>query len=128
MSANTFVGNVIAKRAAYGPGNPAPSALVGRYTVLLPPASPIADTQRDPRGNGIGFLTITPDGTVRWNGVLADGTPVSQAQALAKDNTWPLFLNLYLTKGVMLGDITMDATRPESDLAGHVDWFKPVVV
>ena len=128
VSANTFVSNVIAKRAAYGPANPVPSALVGRYTLLLPPASPIADAQRDPRGNGIGFLSIGTDGFARWSGVLPDGTRVSQAQALAKDNTWPLFLNLYLAKGVMLGNIVMDATKPESDLAGKVDWFKPVTI
>ena len=127
ISSNTFVSSAIAKRAAYGPKAPAPSNIVGRYTVVLPPAFPIADAQRDPRGNGIGLLTITPDGTVSWNGRLADGSGAIQRQALARDNTWPLFLNLYRSKGVMLGNITVDKSQTDSDIDGSVNWFKPVV-
>ena len=51
----------------------------------------------------------------------------AQRQPLSKDNTWPVFSNLYNNRGVMLGLVAIDHSRPSSDLAGKVDWSKPVV-
>ena len=118
---------MIADRAAYSASNPVPANLVGRYTLLLPPANPTADAQRDPRGNGIGTLALGSDGIVYWRGTLADGTRVSQSQPLTKDNSWPLFLNLYKSKGVLLGKITMDGSQSLSVLSGKFNWSKPVI-
>ena len=127
ISSNTFVTTAIASRAAYSKKNPAPESLVGKYTLYLPPASPTADAQRDPRGNGIGMLTVKKSGNVIWEGTLADGTKVAQTEPLTRNNTWPLFLKLYKNRGVMLGNITMDGSQPQSDLSGVFNWFKPVV-
>ena len=118
---------VVADRAAYDKAHPAPPALVKNYTLLLPPAVPIGDAQRDPRGFGIGTMSIDASGIVKWIGTLADGSKkVSQTQALSKNNTWPLFLNLYNKHGVMLGDVVMDTMPAASDLSATVNWFKPV--
>ena len=124
VSSNTFALNVVANRAAYSKTSPAPG--VGNYTLILPQAIPIADAQRDPRGNGIGTLSIKPNGKVHWEGTLPDGTRVIQDERLAKDNTWPLFFRLYQKKGVLLGLVTVDSAQAHSDLSGGFDWFKPV--
>ena len=127
ISTNTFVTTAIANRAAYSASNPVPANLAGRYTLLLPAANPIGDGQSDPRGNGIGTLALGSNGIVSWRGTLADGTVVSQKQPLTKDNTWPVFLNLYKSKGVMLGNISMDRSQATTDLSGKFNWSKPVV-
>ena len=127
VSTNTFVTTVVANRAAYSDKNPVSANLVGRYTLLLPPANPIADAQRDPQGNGIGTLALGSNGIVYWRATLPDGTRVSQNQPLDKDNKWPLFLSLYKSKGVMLGTVAMDRTQTTTDLSGKLDWSKPVV-
>ena len=125
VSSNTFTAGIVANRAAFSKANPPPGA--GKYTLVLPQAIPIADAQRDPRGNGVGTLTIKPNGKVHWEGTLPDGTKVVQDERLARDNTWPLFLRLYQKKGVLLGLATVNAAQPQSDLSGAFDWFKPVV-
>ncbi len=130
ISANSFVTTVIANRAAYSATNPVPSgpnSIVGRYTLLLPPASPIGDALRDPRGNGIGTVAVGSDGTVYLRATLPDGTRMVQRQPLSRDNTWPVFSNLYNNRGVLVGLVAIDHSRPGSDLAGKFDWSKPVV-
>ena len=125
VSFGSFTSNVVADRAAYDKTHPAPATLVKSYTLLLPPAVPIGDAQKDPRGNGIGTMTIDDAGIVKWKGTLADGSKVSQSQALTKNNTWPLFLSLYKKSGVMLGDVVMDLVPLTTDLTGAVNWLKP---
>jgi hypothetical protein len=127
VASNTFSSTVIATRAAYSKSNPPPASIVGNYTVVLPPAVPIGDPQRDPRGNGIGTVKIDSKGTVHWSGTLADGKQFSVTQPLDRDNKWPLFASLYQKKGVILGDIAVDLSRQESDMNGKYHWSKPVV-
>jgi uncharacterized repeat protein (TIGR02543 family) len=126
LNAASFSANVSADRAAYGKSSPASSPIVGNYTILMPPANPIANLQNDPRGFGIGKVKIGVDGVARFTGTLPDGTKASFNQPLSKDNTWPLFLTPYKKKGVLLGNITIDATQPTTDMGGTYDWFKPV--
>jgi hypothetical protein len=121
-----FNAGFLAGRAAYSTANPAPPALVKSYTLLFPPADPIGNPLEDPRGYGVGTMKIDNAGMVSWSGILPDGTRVSQKQALSKDNTWPLFLNLYGHRGVMLGNMTMDLMATDSDVNGAVDWLKPL--
>ena len=128
ISTNAFASTLIANRAAYSASNPVPANLVGRYTLLLPAANPIGDAQRDPRGNGIGTLALGSNGIIHWRGTLADGTRVAQNQPLTKDNTWALFLNLYQSKGVLLGTIAMDRNQATTDLSGKYNWSKPAVL
>jgi hypothetical protein len=69
-------------------------------------------------------MKIDAAGVVHWNGQLPDGTKVSQAVPLSADRTWPLFLSLYVNKGVMLGRVTHAAGGFD---APQLDWFKPAV-
>ena len=122
---------LLADRAAYSKTAPAPAALVKSYVLAFPPASPLATPQQDPRGNGVGTLSISADGIVTWKGTLGDGTRVSQTQPLTKPNgggktTWPLFLNLYKGTGVLLGTVTLDTTQSDSDLNAQLNWSKAV--
>ena len=115
---------VVADRAVYDKQHPAPQALVSKYTLYMPPASPLGDTFRDPHGISVGTVKINAKGVVKWFGRLSDRTVVEQTAALTKDGTWPLFLKLYNGGGVMLGVVT-HAVQTESDLSASLDWFRP---
>jgi hypothetical protein len=95
--------------------------------MILPPADTLGDFFQDPHGYGVAQMKIDAKGLVKWKGVLPDGTLVSQAQALTKDNTWPMFLSLYKKRGVLLGQMTMVTVPMESDMSGKINWFKPVL-
>jgi hypothetical protein len=126
VNSGSFYALLVADRAVYSSANPPPAALVRNYTLLFPPADPIGNPIADPRGFGVGTMRIDSAGFVTWSGTLADGSHASQRQALTKDNTWPLFLNLYKGKGVMLGTMTMNLAGAGSDMAGLVNWLKPL--
>jgi subtilisin family serine protease len=126
LNYGAFSATLVADRAVFSAAAPPPAALVKSYTLLFPPADPIGNAV-DPRGYGVGTLKIDNAGIVSWSGTLADGTKVSQKQALTKDSTWPLFLNLYKGRGVMLGTVAVNFAVSDSDLNGTVDWFKPLI-
>lgn len=128
MSSSSFTAAIVADRSAYGKNAPAPAGVVKNYTILMPPANPIGNTEQDPRGFGIGKVKIGTDGVVHFTGTLPDGTKASFNQPLTKDNTWPLFLNPYKKKGVLLGNITIDPNQPTSDMNGTFDWYKPTSI
>lgn len=69
-------------------------------------------------------MTLETSGRLKWVGTLPDGTPASQTAYLSKDKTWPLFVNLYKGRGVILGTILHDAQVLDSDLSGFVNWGK----
>ena len=129
VESSSFTAALVLDRSHYSTKtNPAPPSIAKSYTILMPPANPIGDTSKDPRGFGIGKVKIGADGVVHYTGTLPDGTKASFNQALSKNNTWPLFLSLYKKKGVLLGNIAIDTTQTTSDMNGTFDWFKPVVV
>jgi uncharacterized repeat protein (TIGR02543 family) len=126
VSTPDFSSAVVAERAAFNRvSNPYTAAvpLPVRYTLVFPPLAGL--TSQQPRGNGWATLTIDSSGRVRWAGALADHTAVTGAAALTKTFTWPLFLSLYRGKGVMLGDVILDAQQSASDLSATLDWSKP---
>jgi hypothetical protein len=123
---STFTAAVVADRAHYKAStNPAPVDIAKSYTVVMPPVLPMVN-QQNPRGFGVGKVKIGADGIARFKGTLPDGTKATFNQPLSKDNQWPLFLNLYKKKGVLLGNVTIDTAQPTSDMNGTFDWYKPV--
>lgn len=96
--------------------NPAPS---GRYTVLIPGG----DENDQPQGAGYGIVTLTTAGTVSFVGKLSDGTPVSRATYLAKDDSWPFFVSAK-TFDSALGQITVEDIPGTSDMDGEITWFR----
>lgn len=96
--------------------------VAGKFTFQMPMSD--TRTQSKPQGTGAGTLTVDAKGNVRWIGTLPDGTPAAQSAYLSKDKTWPLFLNLYAGRGVMLGVMFHDKTQLATDFAGSFDWRK----
>ena len=96
--------------------------VAGKFTFQMPMSDTV--TQSKPQGTGVGTLTVDARGNVRWSGVLPDGTPATQSAYLSVDKTWPLFLNLYGGRGVMLGVMFHDKNQATTDFAGHYDWRK----
>ena len=125
ISNGSFAASVLADRAVfnkktdpYSPAGGSPQI----YTLIFPAIESPSSLQ--PRGLGWGRVSIDSGGVVKWAGVLPDGTKASQSTILAKDLTWPLFLNLYKNNGVMLGLVVLDNNATDSDLNAQLDWFK----
>jgi len=105
------------------------------YTVCFPAkglgSQPAGFTLADyPQGDGYATATVNINGTVSVVGKLADGTAISASAPLSKNNTWPLFQRLYpvagVNKGCIAGQITLDDTQTETDMAGtDLFWFRP---
>lgn len=99
--------------------NPAPQA--GQYTVLLqfdPARSEV------PRANGIGTVAVSKSGAIRFAGVLADGTRLTQGTTLSRSGEWPLYVSLYKNQGAVLGDLKF-RDQPGSDFDGNLRWARP---
>ena len=100
----------------------ATAGIAGKYTLQMPMSDLI--TQAKPQGTGVATMTLDASGRVKWIGTLPDGTPASQTAYLSKDKTWPLFVNLYKGRGVILGTMLHDNLPLASDISGTVDWGK----
>jgi hypothetical protein len=105
-----------ADRAVFSSTRPAP--LAGKYTLLIP-----ADTNST-AGDGYGKVSVSTKGSLTFSGALADGTKVSQKATVSKNGDWPLYLNLYKGKGMLLSRIVFDTNQPDTDLSGLMNWFK----
>jgi hypothetical protein len=134
------VSNLDADRAFYnGTTVKVPSNLAGTstkaYTVVLPAkglgSQPAGFTLADyPQGDGYATASVNINGTVLVAGKLADGTGFSASAPLSKNNMWPLFQPLYpvlsVNQGCIAGQIALDDTQPETDMAGtDLIWFRP---
>ncbi len=126
--ANTITGRVVtalwasglrADRAVFTRTNPSP--FTNRFTLLFPGA---ANDEGLPSGHGFGTAVVDRFGNLKFSGVLADGTPVSQAVPITGAGDWPLYLPLYGGRGSVFGWVNF--TNPAlSELGGLVNWFRP---
>jgi hypothetical protein len=121
---------LVARRAPFDKNNPLPESFVQNFTFYLPPKYPSA-SQADPtailkpHGNGIGTMSISSAGIVKWTGTLGDGTPASQSTAINAGKTWPLYVSLYKGTGYVGGEVTHDPNAAASDLSANLNWIKP---
>lgn len=106
--------------------------LIGTSTLVLDPENHQIEnlgltTQDYPQGDGYAFLTITKAGLVTiTTGKLADGSVVTGSSKLTRENKFPLFAQLYNKLGYLSGDVALDSTKLESDLAStNLDWLRP---
>jgi hypothetical protein len=108
-----------ADRAVFSSTRPTP--LAGKYTLIIP-----ADTNstNGPFGYGYGTASISTKGSLTFSGSLADGTKITQKVPISKNGDWPLYLNLYKGKGMLLSRIVFDTSQPNTDLSGLMNWFK----
>jgi hypothetical protein len=71
-------------------------------------------------------VTVDGLGNLKFSGVLADGTAVSQAVPISTSGDWPLWLSLYGGKGSVFGWVNF--TNPAApELGGNLNWFRPSV-
>jgi hypothetical protein len=76
---------------------------------------------------GLGYANVFVDGSgnVKVNGVLADGTPISQSTTISSNGVWPLFVKPYGNNfGAFMGWMVV-ANIPQSSLHGVSYWFHP---
>jgi hypothetical protein len=97
-----------------------PAPYIGTYTVAVPNQDFGASF---PLGNGYGSATVDGNGTVKFSGVLADGTKITQSSQLSADGTWPLFVPLYSGKGLLMSWVSFQ-NRTDDDLHGAINWVK----
>ena len=126
--ANQITGRVIASdwsaglradRAVFSRLNPSP--FTNRYTVLIPGG---ANVEVAPAGHGFGTAMIDASGKLKFSGVLADGTPVTQSVPVSMSGDWPLYLPLYGGKGSVYGWVAF-TNSAQPDLGGVVNWISP---
>lgn len=99
--------------------NPAPWA--GQYTLAIP-AGP--NSAAGPGGTSVGTFTVSTRGSVSLNARLADGTHAAQSTFISSNGEWPLYLSPVRDQEALVGWLTFNTNRPDSDLEGLVDWFK----
>lgn len=100
----------------------------GKYTVIIPTkAQTNGLTSVDfPQGDGIGLLTLSKTGGVKFAGSLPDGTAFTASSMLASDLTVPFFVQIYSKKGSFSAAVQFDDSDTESDLsATDCIWFRP---
>jgi len=97
-----------------------PTSGAGNYTIVIPGVSGDGSL---PAGDGYGTVRVAPSGQVRFAGVLADGTKVSQSAPISKDGEWPMYAGLYKGSGSVLGWMNF-ARRTNDDINGTLNWIK----
>jgi hypothetical protein len=98
-----------------------PAALLGRYTVVFAPKTPVEQglpAGDFPPGHGVGLLTVQKSGLVRLSATLADGTAVSAANPLVTGDAWPLYAPLPNGRGSISGLVTFRDVPGVSDIDG----------
>lgn len=106
-----------------------PAILPGRYTVVFNTDDLVLTAGEYPQGDGVGVVRVAADSTAFLLGSLADGTPITCANAISKNNTWPLYAPFLSGRGSISGFITFRDVTAISDLdAAELQWFKPAIV
>ena len=139
---NDAIGIIDSDRALYTSKNPpvapflnVPTTILdpltnkGKYTAIFQPTGNGGlDTDLFPQGSGYGTITVSKTGAVKIVGKLADGSPISYANALSKANQWPVYIALYKKKGLITGQVAFqDLAESDADCTGMV-WFKSASV
>ncbi|HRJ10324.1 MAG TPA: choice-of-anchor Q domain-containing protein, partial [Prosthecobacter sp.] len=124
--------DITADRAHYSSKSPADPALAGakgqRYNLILPAKAqtPARALNLYPQGTGIGGMTVKPDGKTSFTLLLADGTKLTAAAALSKNDDCPLFAQLYGKLGLLAAQVTLAPAQPATDATGPDSvWFRP---
>lgn len=92
----------------------------GKYTLA------IQDPALAPAGDCVATVTVDNGGIIHAVGTMSDGTPFSQAVSISKNGAWPLYVPLYLLKGMVFCPVTFNGS-PASTLSGTTTWIKPTM-
>jgi uncharacterized repeat protein (TIGR01451 family) len=123
-------GTVHADRVAYNKTtNPAPSHLIGRYTVIIPARTPAAQglpASAYPQGSGFGTMKVSRSGVVKLSAVLPDATKISATSTLSATNETSLFAATASATGAIAGRVAFADVENVSDAAAEeLQWFSP---
>lgn len=88
----------------------------GQYTLILP--GPGDGDPETPQGDSFGSVKIATSGQVKFAGVLADGTKMTQSATVSGSGDWPLYVPAYRGQGEILGWIH------SGDDASPITWVK----
>jgi hypothetical protein len=92
------------------------------YTVLLPQDTNVADA---PPSYGYALITNMAS-MIHIGGALSDGTSFSSFVEPVNDlDTFPVYASLYGGRGLLLGQLSLNATDNAAVPAGSLIWFKP---
>jgi hypothetical protein len=123
-----FVASIFAERALFTAAkNPAapqlnvPASWLGTYNIVL--ASSPSTLVPAPRGFGWGRVTVQSSGSIRFTGVLADGTAMTGASTLCPDGSWPLYVAPDSGRSAVTGMVSLPGDG-DSDANGNIWWFK----
>ncbi len=98
---------------------------LGSYNVILPAVQANTDANF-PIGIGYGRVTLSKLGAAHFTGKLGDGTAISAGSILSQAKVWPFYAALYGKLGSISGPVTLDRTQTATDLAGTLEWNRPV--
>jgi len=112
---------LISDRATFNARTAPATNYAGSYTLLVPGST---NTPAEPAGDGAGSFKIDAGGSVKFTGILADGSPMAQKVPLSKDGAWPFYVPLYGGRGSALGWILI-TNSAQPDLGGLVSWSRP---
>ncbi len=117
VSGDSWVANLMANQDVFGgKGNPAPFA--GKYNITFPGPG---DADPDhPQNDGTGQVTVSTSGSVKFKGMLGDGTKVSQSADVSANGDWPFFISLYGKQGEIMGWLNFNG----GTVGGHTTWIK----
>jgi len=115
----TWVANLLGDRAVFSSkSNPSPQA--GIYTLVVPGQD---GNPALPQGDGFGTARVDLNGRVKFVGMLADGTKVSQSAPVSQDGVWPFYVPVYKGQGLLMSWQTF-TNRASDDLNGALTWIK----
>jgi len=72
---------------------------------------------------GSGKVTVSAGGTIRFSGVLPDGSAFAQSTVMFGGGNWPVFVSLYSGKGLVSGWIAFSNSLT-TQLSGSLNWVK----
>jgi len=117
ISNGIWTATVLANRDINKKGHLTP--LAGNYTMVMQPID-------SSMGNGVGTVSITSAGNVKWSLTLADGTKIGQSTTLGKDGSWPMYAQPYKNGGVAVGWMNFASpTNGANGFNGQCLWSKP---
>lgn len=121
LSGEGFSSTVVGYRNTFDAATNPSTDFAGKYTLTF---SGSGDPLDAPEGLGLGVVSVTTAGTVKFKGVMADGVVASQAGSLAANGQWPVYVVLYKGGGSVLGWLTL-ADDGMNDLTGMMLWTRP---
>jgi hypothetical protein len=93
-----WVAAVQADRATFN-SKVKPAPFAGSYTLALPGRD---DSAGEPSGYSYGSIQVDTSGRIKFVGLLADGTKISQGAQVSDAGTWPLCAPLFSGAGTMI--------------------------